>query len=43
MNENIEAHPQEVADIELLDEDNVPTRRVARRIFNDPGFEENLE
>ena len=43
MNQWIEAHPQEVADIERLDEDDEPTRRVARRIFNDPGFEENLE
>ena len=35
MNRWIEDHPQEVQDIERLDEDNRPTRRVVTRILDD--------
>ena len=43
MNNWIEAHPQEVQDIVRLDEDDLPTRRVAGRILNEPDQEQDQE
>ena len=36
MNRWIEEHPQEVEDIERMDIDDQPTRKVARRVLKDP-------
>ena len=41
MNKWIQDHPQEVEDIERLDEDDTQTRKVARRILDDEPEEQD--
>ena len=43
MNKWIEEHPQDVADIERLDQDDAQFKKVARRILNEPDREEEDE